>query len=187
MGRADYLALGDWNARCYECGAKYKASELLKHWQGYYVCQRCWEPRHPQDFVRSVSDVQTVPWSQSSAAVYALGTAIISANGTYSLAALIGSVCTTDPSIITIDDGVIATINIDSIANFVINNYGLLSIILSAAGVTQLSPTEFSSSCGLSYINTGNGMLGALCTETGRNAIPEKGIPNCLVPNYTTP
>ena len=63
-GRADYLELGDWNAVCYECGRKRKASQLKKHWQGYYVCPEHWEPRQPQDFVRSVPDVQTPPWTQ---------------------------------------------------------------------------------------------------------------------------
>ena len=64
MGKADYLELGSWNALCYSCGFKFKASMLKRHWQGYYVCERCWEPRHPQDFVRSVPDVQTPPWAQ---------------------------------------------------------------------------------------------------------------------------
>lgn len=63
-GRADYLELGDYNAVCYECGRKRKASTLLKHWQGYYVCPEHWEMRHPQDFVRSVRDDMTVPWQQ---------------------------------------------------------------------------------------------------------------------------
>ena len=63
-GRADYLLLGDWNAVCYECGRKRKASTLMRHWQGYYVCPEHWEPRQPQDFVRSVLDVQTPPWTQ---------------------------------------------------------------------------------------------------------------------------
>lgn len=63
-GRADYLALGDYNAVCYECGRKRKASELKKHWQGYYVCPEHWEPRQVQDFVRNVPDVQTPPWTQ---------------------------------------------------------------------------------------------------------------------------
>lgn len=62
--RADYLALGDWNTVCFECGRKRKASTLKKHWQGYYVCPEHWEPRQPQDFVRSVPDVQTPPWTQ---------------------------------------------------------------------------------------------------------------------------
>ena len=63
-GRADYLALGDYNAQCYECGRKFKAGQLKKHWQGYRVCERCWEPRQPQDFVRAVPDNQTPPWTQ---------------------------------------------------------------------------------------------------------------------------
>lgn len=63
-GPADYLVLGDWNAICFVCGKKFKASELKKHWKGYWVCPRDWEPRHPQDFVRAVPDVVTPPWVQ---------------------------------------------------------------------------------------------------------------------------
>jgi len=63
-GRADYLALGDWNAVCYQCGRKRKASQLKRYWQGYYVCPEHWEIRQPQDFVRAVPDVQTPPWTQ---------------------------------------------------------------------------------------------------------------------------
>lgn len=63
-GRADYYAPGDWNATCFRCGSKYKASQLVKYWQGFYVCPACWETRHPQDFVRSVPDNQTPPWAQ---------------------------------------------------------------------------------------------------------------------------
>ena len=63
-GKADYLQLGDWNAVCYQCGRKFKASELRRHWQGYYVCDKHWEPRQPQDFVRGVQDIQTPPWAQ---------------------------------------------------------------------------------------------------------------------------
>ena len=64
MGRADYLELGDFNAVCYECGRKFKASMLKKHWQGYYVCPAHWEARQPQDFVRSIPDNMTPPWTQ---------------------------------------------------------------------------------------------------------------------------
>lgn len=63
-GKADYLALGDYNAVCYECGRKFKFSELKKHWQGYYVCPPHWESRHPQDFVRGVADDMTPPYTQ---------------------------------------------------------------------------------------------------------------------------
>lgn len=63
-GRADYLALGDWNTVCYQCGRKRKASTMKKHWQGYWVCPEHWEPREAQDFVRNVPDNMTVPWAQ---------------------------------------------------------------------------------------------------------------------------
>jgi hypothetical protein len=64
-GQADYLELGDWNAVCSMCGRKFKASQLQKHWQGMWRCPDHWEPRHPQDFVRAVPDVQTPPWTQA--------------------------------------------------------------------------------------------------------------------------
>ena len=65
MGKADFLRLGAWNVVCFECGRKRKASEMKRHWQGYYVCPEEWEPRQPQDFVRGTKDVQTPPWTQS--------------------------------------------------------------------------------------------------------------------------
>lgn len=64
MSGADYLKLGDYNAACYECGRKFKASTLKKHWKGYYVCPEHWEPRHPQDFAGPVSNTTTPPWVQ---------------------------------------------------------------------------------------------------------------------------
>ena len=62
-GRNDYLALGDFNAHCAECGAKFKGSQLRKNWKGFWVCARDWEPRHPQDFVKAVPE-KPIPWSQ---------------------------------------------------------------------------------------------------------------------------
>jgi hypothetical protein len=60
----DSFKSGDWKVICYECGSVYLASELQKHWKGYYVCSKCWEPRHPQDFVRAIEDNPTPPWVQ---------------------------------------------------------------------------------------------------------------------------
>lgn len=65
MGKADYAELGDWNADCWECGRKFKASTLKRHWQGYWVCMDHWEPRQPQDFVRGMADDQIPPWTQN--------------------------------------------------------------------------------------------------------------------------
>ena len=55
---------GDYNAACYECGRKRKASQLRKHWRGYYVCPEHWESRQPQDFVSGVPNTEQVPWAQ---------------------------------------------------------------------------------------------------------------------------
>lgn len=63
-GKADFYQEGDWNAVCSICGREFKASQLRKHWQGMYRCSDCWEPRHPQDFVKGVKDIQSPPWTQ---------------------------------------------------------------------------------------------------------------------------
>lgn len=63
-GPADYFKLGDFNAECSISGFKRKASQLVKNWQGQYRIPEFNEPRQPQDFVRGVQDVQSVPWVQ---------------------------------------------------------------------------------------------------------------------------
>lgn len=63
-GRADYWAPGDWNCACSMCGRKRKASELVRNWQGMYRCPEHNEERQPQDFVRNVKDIMTVPFDQ---------------------------------------------------------------------------------------------------------------------------
>jgi hypothetical protein len=58
MGRADHWVAGENNVVCDRCGFKFKASELKKTWDGLWVCEQDWEPRHPQDFVKGVMDDQ---------------------------------------------------------------------------------------------------------------------------------
>lgn len=70
--RQDYFAPGDWNAICDGCGAKLKGNALRKDWQGFMKCTRCWEPRHPQDFVRGQADPQSVPWTRGDSIDYSL-------------------------------------------------------------------------------------------------------------------
>jgi hypothetical protein len=55
---------GSYNVICDRCGFKYKHFELRKEWTGLMVCNKCWETRHPQDFVRGVADQQAVPISR---------------------------------------------------------------------------------------------------------------------------
>lgn len=64
MGYSSRFELGTWNAVCSLCDGQFKAYELRKHWQGQYRCDNCWEPRHPQDFVRATRSERAPPWTQ---------------------------------------------------------------------------------------------------------------------------
>lgn len=63
MGRADYYAEGQWNVWCDRCGRKMKSSEVKKTHDGYYTCDRCWYPRHPQELNQGKKDDQSVPFT----------------------------------------------------------------------------------------------------------------------------
>jgi hypothetical protein len=53
---------GDWLVKCDRCGMRRYASQCRFNWQNLFVCAAtCWEERHPQDFVKAVSDDQSVP------------------------------------------------------------------------------------------------------------------------------
>lgn len=92
MGRADYLALGDWNVQCFQCGFKRKASMMERNWQGYYVCPEHNEPRQTQDFVRATPDFQTPPWVQPMpTAVYTYTNQVIGFGDTITLFFQLGS------------------------------------------------------------------------------------------------
>ena len=55
--------LGEWDCFCPVCGLIYKASEMKQRWDGIFVCGPDWEPRHPQDFVRSRPDQRRLPFT----------------------------------------------------------------------------------------------------------------------------
>lgn len=51
---------------CDRCGFKYWNHQTAKEWTGLMVCKgqgtnNCWEPRHPQEFLRAKPDKQAVP------------------------------------------------------------------------------------------------------------------------------
>lgn len=56
---------GQWNALCDRCGFKFKSSELKKDWQGLMVCEKDFELRNPQDFIRVRPERVSVPWARS--------------------------------------------------------------------------------------------------------------------------
>ena len=41
---------------CDRCGFAYRRSVMKKEWTGLIVCEKDWEPRHPQDFARGIPD-----------------------------------------------------------------------------------------------------------------------------------
>ena len=53
---------GGYNVICDECGFKYKNNELVRRYDGFMVCRKCWEPRHPQEFVRARKDSIKLPY-----------------------------------------------------------------------------------------------------------------------------
>ena len=55
----------DWIAECMRCGRMFKGSELMRTWDGLYVCQEDWEKKHPQLTIRGVEDITRTPWSSS--------------------------------------------------------------------------------------------------------------------------
>ena len=53
---------GAWNVICDMCGRKRKNYECRMNYNNLLVCSdTCWEPQHPQDFVSSIPDDQSVP------------------------------------------------------------------------------------------------------------------------------
>lgn len=52
---------GDYWMICDRCGFKYRQSQMKKEWTGSIVCTDCWEPRHPQEFVRGRKDTIAPP------------------------------------------------------------------------------------------------------------------------------
>lgn len=60
----DYLKLGSWNVICDICGFKFKADELKKDWRGLMVCEKDFELRNPQDFIRLPPEQVAPPWTR---------------------------------------------------------------------------------------------------------------------------
>ena len=63
-GFTSRFELGDWNAVCDVCGFNFKASELKENWKGQRVCDKDFETRHPQEFVRARPETISPPWTR---------------------------------------------------------------------------------------------------------------------------
>ncbi len=53
-----------YNAVCDSCGFVFKASQLIKRWDGYMVCKDDWEPRNILDFYRPLNDHHQLPFTR---------------------------------------------------------------------------------------------------------------------------
>ncbi len=53
---------GQWNAICDRCGFEFKSSELKRDWQGLMVCDKDYETRHPQDFIKLNVERPAAKW-----------------------------------------------------------------------------------------------------------------------------
>jgi hypothetical protein len=52
---------GDWYLVCDECGLDFRRSDMRKRWDNAWVCEKDWEPKHPQEFVRGIAEKIRVP------------------------------------------------------------------------------------------------------------------------------
>lgn len=60
---SDYVS-GDWNAICDICGLEYKASMLRLNWRSQRVCDKDFEGRHPQMFIRPRAEKISTDWAR---------------------------------------------------------------------------------------------------------------------------
>lgn len=63
---------GTYNVICDRCGFKFKNHQLQKEWTGAMVCHGpgtndCWEPRHPQEFIKAIPDNKQLPFTRTDA------------------------------------------------------------------------------------------------------------------------
>ena len=62
--RKNFFESGSWNVICDSCGKKMKSSHAKHRWDGFIVCNDCFEHRHPQDLIKTKPDKQTVPFTR---------------------------------------------------------------------------------------------------------------------------
>lgn len=62
MGTKLHFRMGSFYRVDDRTGFPERAEDTRREWQGYFVSKRVWEVRQPQDFVRGVNDIQTVPF-----------------------------------------------------------------------------------------------------------------------------
>lgn len=84
--RKTWLELGAWNSVCDVCGFNYKNYELRKRWDGLMVCEKDWEPRHPQELIRPIPDQRGLPWTRPAEDVPTFSTVLCTPEGQQAIA-----------------------------------------------------------------------------------------------------
>lgn len=62
MGTELHYRPGSFYRICDRTGFATRAERTQREWQGLIVRKEVWEARQPQDFVKGVADIQTVPY-----------------------------------------------------------------------------------------------------------------------------
>ncbi len=57
-----HLYVGKWAVVCDVCGFEYTADQLKKRWDGLMVCEKDFEHRHEQDFLRAGRVEKPLPY-----------------------------------------------------------------------------------------------------------------------------
>lgn len=65
-----YFKDGSWNVVCDVCGMRHKADQIVRRWDGAMTCRSCYEPRHPQDFIRVRDERISVPFTRPEVDVF---------------------------------------------------------------------------------------------------------------------
>jgi hypothetical protein len=83
---------GSWNAICDVCGFKFKSTDLrytgdIGSRAGLMACKDCYDPPHPQEFIRPIQDQAKLPWTRPEATdtyltIADAGSVLIPAGGT---------------------------------------------------------------------------------------------------------
>ncbi len=54
-----------YNVLCDRCGFKFKSNQVRLDWKNQVVCDVCYEPRHPMEFLQNRTDAHQLPFVRS--------------------------------------------------------------------------------------------------------------------------
>jgi len=164
MHEFNYIPGDNW-VSCDTCGFDYRRSQIVKDHDGYMVCKKCYDPQHPQEFVRGRRDKVAVkdPRSEVIQGDITYGTATAgdgwtdNGNGTYTsdgtsagssvtFSATLSATAYYLISIRVVDGGAAGTVKgvcggleTDTTVNGTATKYGQVTDVEGTIGVTQAS------------------------------------------------